>query len=113
MTTTTTVSITPEEAAKLWFDATDGYFYGEQDDEGNVEYHCAYRPNVNEFDLLVSAYEATKQIPFADMPTYDEADINNPWNVMENIRTTYWSETLFKPYEWVDGWVRYSNANRV
>lgn len=117
-TTITTATITPEEAVSLWDDATYETYNGEPDDEGyTVDYldPAARRGGALEAKFI-AAYEATKHIAYADMPAYDDSDMWNPWNAMNDlfIASDFADcvdiEALQKAYDWAEGWMDYTNA---
>lgn len=138
-TTTTATTITPEEAFELWYEAINGAYCDETDDDvkcsdcGGTFYQHDPDDDDRECDdfvadtvhylsdhdgvkaaleaKLVAAYEATKHIAYADMPAYDDSDMYNPWNVMNDLRMVDYFEALDAPQEWVEGWMTYTNAN--
>lgn len=140
MNTMSTATITPAEAAKLWYDAIDGAYSDTPNDEttrcgncyrtyskhdglacprnGNDDDNVGYEflgdaedyltPAMREGGViepkLIAAYEATKHIPYANLPDYDDSDIHNPLHVIAYLPYTEWLDSLGEACEWLEGW---------
>lgn len=104
-----------------WYNAHEGLLGCPPDDEGyegegylfdSVAYLSDYATQTYEIqEALIAAYEATKHIAYSDMPAYDETDMHNPWNVMNDLQGDDYYEALDAAYEWAEGWKNYTNTN--